>query len=162
LGANAYLTKPIDEEQLRSTVAQLVSHDSTILVIDDDDDAREIVITQLQQLGRHTILTAGGGRAGLELIASQRPDLIILDLMMPEVDGFAVLQQLETDEATRSIPVVVLTAKDLTNQEREFLNQRVSSLLNKGFTSAGELLEKVAELLGTVAEYSAESQNPLP
>lgn len=157
LGASAYLTKPIDEEQLRSTVAQLVSQDSTILVIDDDPDALEIVTAQLRQLDGHTVLTANGGRAGLELIASQRPDLIILDLMMPEIDGFAVLQQLEANEATRAIPVVVLTAKDLTNQEHEFLNQRVSSLLTKGFTSSGQLLEKVAELLGTVAEYPADS-----
>ncbi|MBV9788472.1 MAG: response regulator, partial [Chloroflexi bacterium] len=84
LGANAYLTKPIDEEQLRSTVAQLVSHDSTILAIDDDPDALEIITTQLKLLGRHTVLTASGGRAALELIAERQPDLIILDLMMPE------------------------------------------------------------------------------
>ncbi|MBV9787962.1 MAG: hypothetical protein JOZ51_07315, partial [Chloroflexi bacterium] len=64
---------------------------------------------------------------------------------------------LEASEATRSIPVVVVTAKDLTNQEREFLNQRVCSLLRKGSTSPMELLEKVSELLGTVAEYPAES-----
>jgi signal transduction histidine kinase/CheY-like chemotaxis protein len=153
LGASAYLTKPIDEERLRNTVASLVGSNSTIIVIDDDPDALEIVSQELKHLDGYTVITANGGKAGLERIAAIHPDLIILDLMMPEVDGFAVLEHLEADAETRSIPVIVLTAKDLTNQERAFLNQRVNGLLTKGFTSAGELLEKVSELLGTVAEH---------
>jgi CheY-like chemotaxis protein len=156
LGANAYLTKPIDEEQLRGTIARLVGSDSTILVIDDDPDALELVSQQLRQFDRYTVLTAQGGRAGLELIDHSPPDLIVLDLMMPEIDGFAVLERLEAHAATRTIPVVVLTAKDLTSQERAWLNQRVSSLLTKGFTSAGELLGKVSELLATVAQDPAQ------
>jgi signal transduction histidine kinase/DNA-binding response OmpR family regulator len=154
LGASAYLTKPIDEEQLRKTVAQLVASGSMILVIDDDPDAIEIVSQQIKQLNNYTIITAANGKEALEQIAATRPDLIVLDLMMPEVDGFAVLEQLEKNEETRSIPVIVLTAKDLTNQERSFLNQRVNGLLNKGATSAGDLLEKVSGLLESVADYS--------
>jgi signal transduction histidine kinase/CheY-like chemotaxis protein len=156
LGANAYLTKPIDEDQLRGTVARLVGSGSTILVIDDDPDALEIVSQQLRQLGRYNILTVAGGRAGLEQIDRTPPDLLILDLMMPEVDGFAVLEQLEASAATRTIPVVVLTAKDLSSQERAWLNQRVNGLLCKGLTSAGELLEKVSELLASVTHDPAQ------
>ncbi|HEX6287787.1 MAG TPA: response regulator [Herpetosiphonaceae bacterium] len=155
LGASAYLTKPIDEELLRSTLAELVGIGSTVLVIDDDPDVLDIVSEQLKPLEGYTILTASGGQAGLEQIATVHPDLIVLDLMMPEVDGFAVLECLESNPETRHIPVIVLTAKDLTNQERELLNQRVSSLLTKGFTSAGELLAKVSELLGAVTEQPA-------
>ena len=154
LGASAYLTKPIDEEQLRKTTAQLVASGSTILLIDDDPDAIEIVSEQIKQLNNYTIMTAPNGKAGLERIAATRPDLIILDLMMPGIDGFAVLEHLEASEETRTIPVIVLTAKDLTNQERAFLNQRVNGLLNKGATSAGDLLERVSDLIETVSDYS--------
>lgn len=152
LGASAYLTKPIDEEQLRTTVARLVTADSRILVIDDDPNAIEIVTRQLGHAGAYNVVSANSGRAGLDHIASERPDLIILDLMMPEIDGFAVLEQLDREPATSTIPVIVLTAKDLTRSEHDFLNQRVNGLLSKELTPPEHLLGKVADLLGAVVE----------
>lgn len=131
LGANAYLLKPIDEDQLRVTIARQVGNQATILVIDDDPDVRDILLNQLSQPGGYSVVTAPGGREGLEYIARTPPDLIILDLMMPEVDGFAVLHELDIGPETRSIPVVVLTAKDLTHEEHTYLNQRVGRLINK-------------------------------
>jgi threonine synthase len=98
----------------------------------------------------YKVITATGGQAGLDCIAAARPDLIILDLMMPEVDGFAVLEQLDRDPQTSAIPVIVLTAKDLTRAECEFLNQRVSGLLTKGLTTPEQLLGKVTDLLGAI------------
>jgi len=151
LGASAYLTKPIDAEDLRATAARLVASDATVLVIDDDANTREIVLRQLEQAGSYRVLTADSGQAGLEHIAAAAPDLIILDLMMPEVDGFAVLDQLDRQPHTRDIPVIVLTAKDLTTREHEILNQRVNGLLMKGLTSPDQLLGKVNSLLGTSA-----------
>jgi signal transduction histidine kinase/DNA-binding response OmpR family regulator len=155
LGASAYLTKPIDEEQLRATVARLVSNEATVLVIDDDPNAIEIVTRQLEQAGAYSVITAGGGQAGLDQIAETRPDLIILDLMMPEIDGFAVLEYLDRSPATSTIPVIVLTAKDLTMHEHEFLNQRVHGLLNKDLTPPEQLLSRVTDLLGTLVECPA-------
>jgi signal transduction histidine kinase/CheY-like chemotaxis protein len=148
LGASAYLTKPLDAEELRATAARLVGGDATVLVIDDDADAREIVTRQLQSAGPYRVMAAGGGQAGLDQIAVAAPDLIILDLMMPEVDGFAVLAQLDGQPRTRDIPVIVLTAKDLTAREHEALNQRVDGLLLKGLTSPDQLLSKVNTMLG--------------
>src|SRR5438876_11402246 len=119
---------------------------ATILVIDDDPNALEIVTCQLEQAGDYRIVTAPGGQAGLECIATQRPDLIILDLMMPEVDGFAVLEQLDRDPSNSAIPIMILTAKDLSSAERAALNQRVNALLTKGLTTTEQLLGKVATL----------------
>lgn len=155
LGASAYLTKPIDEDQLRAAVAQLVATDATVLVIDDDPNALEIISRHLKGVGPYRVVEASGGRAGLEQVARERPDLIILDLMMPEIDGFAVLEQLDQDIETEPIPVIVLTAKDLTIQERDFLNQRVSGLISKELTPPEQLLSKVTDLLGAVMERPA-------
>ncbi|GIV97471.1 MAG: hypothetical protein KatS3mg057_2128 [Herpetosiphonaceae bacterium] len=156
LGASAYLTKPINEEQLRSTVARLVSQGSRILVIDDDPNAREIITQHLKRVNSYQILTASNGREGLEQIAKAPPDLIILDLMMPEVDGFAVLEQLDASPQTQTIPVIVLTAKDLTAAERGFLQQRVKGLLSKGVVSAEHILSNVAQVLKTANHPTVE------
>jgi signal transduction histidine kinase/DNA-binding response OmpR family regulator len=152
LGASAYLTKPIDEEELRSTVGRLVSNDSTVLVIDDDPNAIEIVTRQLEHVGSYKVISAHGGQAGLDRVAESRPDLIILDLMMPEIDGFTVIERLDQNPTTSTIPVIVLTAKDLTIHERDFLTQRVHGLLSKDLTPPEQLLGKVADLLGTLME----------
>jgi len=150
LGASAYLTKPVDAEKLRATVTQLAKGDATILVIDDDPNAREIVTQQLEVGGSYRVRSASGGQDGLNQIASAAPDLIILDLMMPEIDGFAVLDQLDLNPHTRAIPVIVLTAKSLDPQEHDMLNRRVKGLLAKGGTDAEQLLSKVNALVGTI------------
>jgi len=147
LGASAYLTKPIDADQLRTTLARLVGLDATILLIDDDPNTCTIVTAQLAQAGGYQVQVAMGGQAGLARVAAGRPDLIILDLMMPEVDGFAVLEVLEREEETRGIPVIVLTAKELGADERAYLAQRVRGLLRKGATSSEQLLGKVRALV---------------
>jgi signal transduction histidine kinase/CheY-like chemotaxis protein len=152
LGASAYLLKPVSEVELRATLDRLVASDATVMVIDDDPNAREIVTQQLAQAGPYRIISAGNGREGLERIAEQRPDLIILDLMMPEVDGFAVLEELARDPITRTIPVIVLTAKDLTAIERDALTQRVNGLLEKGMTNPEHLLRQVSDLLSQITE----------
>jgi signal transduction histidine kinase/CheY-like chemotaxis protein len=155
LGASAYLLKPIDETQLRTTIAQLVARDATILVIDDDSNAIDVTVGQLEAIGDYQVITACGGQNGLERIAHAAPDLIILDLMMPDVDGFTVLARLEQDPLKRDIPVVVLTAKELSGPERAFLNERVHGLLAKGHTTPECLLAKVTDLLRTSARRPA-------
>ncbi|NJO07150.1 MAG: response regulator [Chloroflexaceae bacterium] len=147
LGANAYLVKPIQEDQLRSVVNHFVPRDATILAIDDNPDVLEMVSQYLGSTGGYRVVTANGGRMGLEQVRAVQPDLIVLDLMMPEVDGFAVLNQLDQDPQTREIPVIVLTAKDLTPSERLYLSQRVQSLQYKGETSPGDLLQRVHTLV---------------
>jgi signal transduction histidine kinase/CheY-like chemotaxis protein len=155
LGASAYLTKPIDAEQLCATVARLTAGSANILVIDDDPNAIEVVRASLSVVGGYQIRTASGGQAGLQAITSALPDLVVLDLMMPEVDGFSVLDQLARDPRTSAIPVIVLTAKDLTSSERMLLAQRVSGLIQKGGGTPEVLLAKVVELLRAIHSQPA-------
>jgi CheY-like chemotaxis protein/nitrogen-specific signal transduction histidine kinase len=150
LGASAYLLKPIDEQHLRQTLSQLVAPSSTIVVIDDDANALEITAQQLEQLGSRRVVTANNGRDGLARVRETMPDAIILDLMMPELDGFMVLDQLKADPQTAGIPVVVLTARELSSQEHIWLRGQVSGLLAKGETSTEQLLHKLTEVVTTV------------
>jgi CheY-like chemotaxis protein len=150
LGASAYLLKPIDEQHLRQTLSQLVGPSATIVAIDDDPDALEITAQQLSQLGSHRVVRASNGIDGLARVRETQPDVIILDLMMPELDGFAVLDQLKADPQTAAIPVVVLTARELSAQEHSWLRGQVSALLAKGETSTEQLLHKLSEVVATV------------
>jgi signal transduction histidine kinase/DNA-binding response OmpR family regulator len=146
LGASAYLVKPIEAEVLRKTVRQFVGHAGYILVIDDDPYVREMVPQYLGKNG-YDVATAADGREGLEQIASHPPDLIILDLMMPELDGFGVLEQLEQDTTLRAIPVLVLTARDLNPDEQQHLAERVQGLLTKTKSTPGDVLARVYAIL---------------
>jgi CheY-like chemotaxis protein len=128
-------------------VARLVRDGARVVVIDDDLDMLELVKNELSLAGNYQVITACNGREGLARIAERRPDLVILDLMMPEVDGFGVLEQLECDEATRAIPVVVLTAVDLSSEEQAYLTRRVNSFLSKDVVHSEHLLGRVNSLL---------------
>jgi DNA-binding response OmpR family regulator len=146
LGASAYLTKPIDEQHLNTTVSRLVLDGGTILVIDDDPDVLEVITQELAQQSNFQVITAKNGQVGLDLIAERQPDLVILDLMMPEVDGFEVLEKLD-HHADVVPPVVVLTAQELTEEEQLYLDQRVLRAFAKNATTTERLLNKVNMLL---------------
>lgn len=158
MGANAYLVKPIDEAQLRTTVAQLVQPHATILAIDDDPNVHDILRQQFAAEEMYQLVTASGGRDGLHAIAQSPPDLILLDLMMPEVDGFAVLAELDRQPETRAIPVIVLTAKELTAAERAYLTQRVTQHIQKGATDLAQLLPQITAVLN--GDPSGDAQAP--
>ncbi len=151
LGASAYLIKPIDEDLLRETVANVVGPQATILVVDDDPNMRELLSHHLTHVHGYHVVTAHDGQAGLDYIAATPPDLIILDLMMPNVDGFTVLEQLDTQPHTSAIPVIVLTARDLNHDECEYLNKRVANLLSKSITPPEHIPKKVHALLANHA-----------
>ncbi|MFV9503047.1 MAG: response regulator [Oscillochloridaceae bacterium umkhey_bin13] len=150
LGASAYLVKPVAPSVLVQTINQLVSHQSHILVIDDDPASREVMSQLLTKERGHRVSVAASGADGLSVAATERPDLIILDLMMPELDGFAVLDALERNPSTANIPVVVMTAKDLSSAERERLNLRVLGLVQKSGAVASQLAAWVGRGLAPV------------
>ena len=106
--------------------------------------ARVALSRSLDRLG---LFRRQATRARIELARQQLPDLIILDLMMPEVDGFSVLDSLKTDPSTDSIPVIVVTAKELTSDEKTRLQGRIHSLMEKGTFMSDELLDEVTALL---------------
>jgi CheY-like chemotaxis protein len=101
----------------------------------------------LQHKRKYKIVEAPDGANGIALIRAEKPDLVLLDLMMPEIDGFTVLDTMKADEKLRDIPVIVITAKDLTNQEYQRLSGRVESLLQKGEFMEEELVDSITDVL---------------
>lgn len=119
----------------------------SVAIVDDTPDARRLLRRVLQAKGEYQIYEAANGRAGLELIREKRPNLVLLDLMMPEMDGFAVLDEMRADETIRDIPVIVITAKTLTPEEQARLSAKAESLLQKGSFMDDELLDDVLHAL---------------
>jgi threonine synthase len=118
-----------------------------ILIVDDTEDARRLIRRILQSQGNYAISEAANGRQAIELARREIPDLIILDLMMPEMDGFAVLDALKADPSTAPLPVIVVTAKALTSEEKQRLSGRIHTLMQKGEFMSDELLEEVQALI---------------
>jgi threonine synthase len=118
-----------------------------VAIVDDTPEARRLIRRILQSQGDFTILEASNGKQGLELIQRELPDLIILDLMMPEMDGFAVMDVLKADQKTASIPVIVATAKELTPEEKNRLGAQIQTLMQKGDFLNDEFLEEVKALI---------------
>jgi threonine synthase len=119
-----------------------------ILIVDDNLDVRRLVRRILQSQGNYQLREATNGREAVEMARQEPPNLIILDLMMPEMDGFAVLDQLKVDPRTADIPVIVVTAKELTTAEKQQLNGHIQTLMQKGNFMSDELLDEVRALLG--------------
>jgi len=118
-----------------------------ILIADDAGDARRLVRRILQSQGEYTFFEAANGRETLELVNQEHPDLLILDLMMPEIDGFAVLDHLRNNPETAEIPVIVSTAKELTPDEKNRLQDQIQALMQKGGFMSEEFSEAVKSLL---------------
>jgi threonine synthase len=118
-----------------------------VAIVDDTPEARLLVRRILQSQGDYTLFEATNGKEGLELINRSHPDLIILDLMMPEMDGFAVLDALKANPDTAHIPVIVSTAKELTPEEKNRLKGQIQILLQKGDFMSDEFIEEVKSLI---------------
>lgn len=118
-----------------------------IVIVEDTTEARRLIRRILQSQGNFTILEATNGREGLELVQRELPDLVILDLMMPEMDGFAVIEELRSKQETSTIPVIVATAKELTPDEKNRLGGQIQSLMQKGDFLNDEFLEEVKSLI---------------
>ncbi len=120
---------------------------SRVVIVDDTSEARRLIRRILQSQGDFEIFEATTGREAIELVTKERPDLVILDLMMPEVDGFAVLDALRSKPETANIPVIVATAKELTIDEKSRLQGQIQSLMLKGDFLNDEFLEEVRSLI---------------
>jgi CheY-like chemotaxis protein len=148
LGAADYLTKPVDRARLTSVLRRCLRDGESrdVLIVDDDPVARLTLQRTLEKDGWR-VQTAEHGRAALARVAEMQPALILLDLMMPEMDGFTFLETLRAQPAHTDIPVVVLTAKDLTNEDRQRLNGGVARIVPKGGGATDDLLAEVRRQL---------------
>ncbi|MBD1919950.1 response regulator [Microcoleus sp. FACHB-831] len=117
-----------------------------ILVIDDEEDIREVAQLSLEMVGNWEVLTAGSGREGLAVAAAELPDAILLDVMMPDLDGPSTFEKLQENPRTRNIPVILLTAKMQAADRRRFERLGINGVIAKPFDPM-TLAEQVAEAL---------------
>ncbi len=149
LGAADYLVKPIAEDRLLETLSRLEngfgrkpSEMRRVLIIDDTPEDRKFLRRVIESANEcYQVTEAGGGVEGVNVIQQDKPDLVILDLLMPGMDGFSVLESLKVDKRTRQIPIIIVTAKELTDQERTQINGKVAALFRKGLFKEDELVQ---------------------
>jgi PAS domain S-box-containing protein len=168
LGAADYLVKPLMENEVKAALERIsikgslqsssdnadagetTSQGKSLLVVDDDPQVIDL-ISQLLQDSSYTIRTAADGEAALQAVAEQHPDVILLDLLMPNLDGFGVLDALQSKPETAEIPVIVITAKTLSEAEADRLQQRASSVIQKSSLQDGPhgdlLIRQIAKVL---------------
>jgi len=118
-----------------------------VLLVDDEDDIREVAGMSLETVAGWTVLNARSGREGLKVAAEQQPDAILLDVMMPDMDGPMTFQNLKSAPATAHIPVIFLTAKAQTREQRGFRELGAEGVISKPFDPL-TLADQVAEILG--------------
>ena len=166
-----YLTKPCGPSELVQALQRVGCIESghlademtnscqRVLIVDDDPGTlnmhAQIVRAEFPQ---HQVLLASSGKEALQLLQSSHPDLVLLDLMMPEVDGFSVLEAMQRMENARQIPVIVISAKTLTEEEMERLNRSVAVVLRKGMFTSAETLLHIKDCLMHRQKLSSEAQ----
>ena len=146
LGATDYLTKPVDWNELSNILSkhQIESDSQTVLIVEDDETTRQMLRKSLET-NDFKVRTANNGKDGLEKVKQFKPGLILLDLMMPEMDGFEFAERLREKKEWLDIPVVVITAKDLSKDDLTRLKGNVETIMQKGSYSKDELLTEVGD-----------------
>ncbi len=156
LGAFEYLLKPVDRDAVIAALARIAARHGRLLVVDDDPQVVDIV-RQLLEGEPYEIEAAGDGQEALEAVARQRPDVILLDLLMPRMDGFTFMEHLRQDQEQRLIPVIVLTAKTLTTVEHAMLAEGVLKIIQKRGLDRDHFIQ---ELRGALQAYRDETSRP--
>ena len=151
LGASDFLSKPIEWDRLATILNKYRQGAAAqfALVVEDDPAARDMLQRNLERHGWE-VAVAENGRVALERIAKRAPSVILLDLMMPEMDGFEFVRELRQRESGRHIPVIVITAKELTDEDRKRLNGHVVQILKKGKFNTEELLRELRGVLESI------------
>ena len=152
LGADAYLLKPLDPtlvlDALRKVIGNKDHSHKHVLVVDDDPNVAEM-LSQTLTAPDFELASAEDGEAGLQAIQAQRPDVILLDLMMPKLDGFGVIERLRADPGTRDIPIIVISAKELSEDETRNLKESVAFVMKKQGFNSDVLAQEIHNVLKT-------------
>jgi CheY-like chemotaxis protein len=147
LGADDFITKPVDKDVLGRVLAKYRGRsEAPILVVDDDPGSREMIRRQLRH-SDHRLVEAQNGQEALERAAECVPALVILDLMMPVMDGFEFLDRFREQPQFARVPVIVVTAKDLSEADRSALQGKAQQVLGKGRYSREDLLRRIRSAL---------------
>ena len=148
LGAAEYIIKPIDRTKLEAVLSRFksVSDLESILVVEDDPGIREMLCRQIRKADWQ-VIEAENGKEALHMLDKHLPKLILSDLMMPEMDGFELVHRLKQHDRWRNIPVIILTAKSITSEDRQKLNGEVNQIFEKGSYNRSELFEELNRLL---------------
>ena len=160
LGAIGHLRKPIIKDVLLNKVDSIFRTFSSLLLVDDNDLDLQLMSYKLKS-EKWNVNTASGGKDALVQIDQDVPDLLILDLLMPEVDGFQVLEQIRNQEKTKDLPVIIITAKNLTEEDQKKLNGKVSKVLVKSQTSLHELHGEINTILGDMAQMAEQEEQTI-
>jgi signal transduction histidine kinase len=147
LGVTDYIVKPFNRQVLLEKLKNLENAPpKRVLVVDDDEFVTELFLEVLKERG-YQVETVNDGKKAVERIIESKPDILFLDLMMPTVNGFDVLEAMDRDPALRKTRVFVITAKNLTAKETEYLEKRVELVVNKGSKSVGSIIDVLRERL---------------
>ena len=154
LGAVEYLVKPVDKNELIRELRRLAKDRPIydVLIIDDDPKAVALLSQYLQEARDYRVRKAYGGKEGLAKVKEQGPDLIILDLMMPEVDGFEVISHLKKSEETKLIPIIIVSGKELTREEVQHLNSNIEKIIRKGDFRKEQLMDDIKDALEKIGQ----------
>jgi PAS domain S-box-containing protein len=158
LGADAFLSKPIDRETLGGTLDRCLATapaDARALVVEDDAMAREMVVRLLESRGWEVAEAADGLQAWEALTVSAPPDIVIVDLLMPGLTGFELLDRMQATTELSAVPVVVLTGRDLTTAERDLLDGRVRKILEKSAVSGDEIATTIRRATRRTGRHAA-------
>jgi len=155
LGAAEFLTKPVDRPRLAATIRRHVYGSGVVLVVDDERESRALARRHLDRLGWEASEAADGTAALKWLSQNPRPAMILLDLVMPGMDGFAFLEEIAKHSEWRAIPIVILTAKPLEAAERELLAGRTREIIAKGADDLAQVLRRALVRLPRATEVAA-------
>lgn len=147
LGASEFLTKPVHPEKLRGLLSKYCGEPASLALVIEDDPGNRQLLTRLLEKEHIRVVEAENGSVAMERLATEKPAIILLDLMMPVMDGFEFLALLRQNPKYADIPVIVVTAKDLTQNDRELLTGSVTQIIEKGAVNRDKLLRDITQML---------------
>jgi CheY-like chemotaxis protein len=169
-GVVEHFTKPIQKDALLATLDKIKQKNAItslkVLVVDDEKSSAELIVAMLTEK-EFNVLSVYGGKEAIDVAFKEKPDVIILDLMMPETSGFEVINALKSNLDTIDIPIIVCTAKDLDSNDVKELSRNVSSIIHKGMFTQEELLSCIKQIKKVEMEnmnrtYAVEPRNQKP